>query len=119
MGTRFRGSRVVTLVALFAALALSANAQAAPLDTEITKGPTGLIASKKATFQFKATKSGATFECRLDAGKWKGCGSPKKLKRLKQGPHEFEVRARKGSAVDETPALAAFTVDTVPPDTTM
>jgi hypothetical protein len=111
--------RVASCLAALAILGAAPAAQAAAPDTEITKGPTDLIASKKATFKFKATKSGATFECRLNGGKWKDCESPKKLKRLKQGPHEFEVRARKGRAVDKTPALAQFTVDTVPPETTM
>jgi hypothetical protein len=109
----------MTSLTALALLGSPLAAQAAAPDTEITKGPTGLIASKQATFKFKATKSGSTFECRLDAGKWKECESPKRLKRLKQGPHEFEVRARKGSAVDKTPASAAFSVDTVPPETTM
>jgi hypothetical protein len=47
------------------------------------------------------------------------CESPKRYKRLKQGPHEFRVRARKAGAVDSSPAVRTFTVDSVAPDATI
>lgn len=33
------------------------------------------------------------FECRLDRGEWKGCGSPHRLAGLDLGDHDFAVRA--------------------------
>lgn len=97
----------------------AAPAAAATPDTKITSGPSGLIASRSATFKFKATVSGATFQCKIDTKDWASCDSPKKYKKLKQGDHTFEVRARKHHAVDKTPATRSFTVDTVAPETTV
>ncbi len=92
-------------------------AAAAPPDTSITSGPSGLIASRSATFRFAANVRRASFECKLDGKAWRACESPKKYSRLKQGPHTFRVRARKKGTVDPTPAVRSFTVDTVRPDT--
>jgi hypothetical protein len=96
---------------------MASPAAAATPDTQITAGPSGPVAKKSATFKFKATVSGASFQCKIDSKDWASCDSPKKYKRLKQGEHTFQVRARKGHAVDKTPATRSFTVDTVPPDT--
>jgi hypothetical protein len=95
-----------------------ATAAAAP-DTQITSGPSGLTNSKKATFKFTSDARGATFECSLDGKKWIECDSPKKYSKLKQGAHEFEVRARKGHGIDGSPALRDFIIDTKAPDTTI
>ena len=44
-------------------------------------------------FRFRADEP-ATFECRLDGGKWNRCEPPKKLeRRLAKGKHTFRVRA--------------------------
>jgi hypothetical protein len=107
------------LVAIAGMLFSGLPAAAATPDTKITSGPSGLIASRSATFRFKATVSGATFQCKIDAKDWTSCDSPKKYKKLKQGDHTFQVRARKRHAVDRTPATRSFTVDTVAPETTV
>lgn len=58
-----------------------------------------------------SNERGSRFECRLDRGKFKPCGSPRELKRLGKGKHRFVVRAvdRAGN-VDPTPAKARWRI---------
>jgi len=109
----------VALAATVGLAICAAPATAAGLNTSITSGPAGLIASKSATFKFKASAPGATFQCKLDAQHWALCTSPKKYSKLAQGPHTFSVRARKGKLVDRTPATRHFSVDTLAPNSTI
>ena len=89
------------------------------LDTSITAGPTGTVATRTATFEFTSTRSGATFECKLDAGAWDACTSPKSYASLADGSHTFSVRAKDGAAVDQTPATRTWTVNATAPDTSI
>jgi len=83
------------------------------IDTEIDKGPDGKIERDKAKFKFSANLPGASFECKLDKGKFKSCESPKKYKNLDDGKHKFLVRAIDTlGTVDRSPAKAKFKVDT-------
>ena len=102
-----------------ALISAAAPAAAAAPQTTIVSGPSGLIASRSAAFGFKSSLRGSTFQCKLDAGKWAACTSPKKYSSLRQGSHTFNVRARKNGSVDRTPATRTFTVDTVKPQTTI
>ena len=87
--------------------------------TTIDSGPAGPNASASAVFAFSADEAG-TFECRLDAGAWAPCASPRALSGLSEGDHTFTVRALDAFGnVDGAPAARAFTVDTVAPDTTI
>ena len=89
-----------------------------PLDTSITGGPTGTVASRNASFGFTSTVSGSTFQCKLDAGTWGACASPKAYSALANGSHTFSVRAKDASGkVDATPATRTWRVDTVAPNT--
>jgi outer membrane biosynthesis protein TonB len=64
---------------------------------KITAGPKRTSASPVARFRFRAEPAtGATFECRLDGGKWAACRAPKAYKKLKPGSHTFRVRASAG-----------------------
>jgi peptidoglycan/xylan/chitin deacetylase (PgdA/CDA1 family) len=91
-----------------------------PLDTSITDGPTGTVASRNASFEFTSTRSGATFECKLDAGAWGTCASPKSHANLADGSHTFSVRAKDGATeVDATPASRTWTVDATAPSTSI
>ena len=72
---------------------------------KITKGPTKSSKATKATFRFSADVAGATFECRLDRGKWARCTSPRTYKKLKVGKHTFRVRA---TAIGLTGAAAKY-----------
>lgn len=112
-----RGATLAITAAMVLAAATPASA-AAP-NTRITSGPSGLIAKKSATFGFTSKPRGATFQCRMDAGAWASCTSPKRYTGLSQGSHTFRVRARKNGVVDPTPARRSFTVDTVKPQTTI
>jgi pimeloyl-ACP methyl ester carboxylesterase len=61
-------------------------------------------------FRFGSSDASATFECRLDTGKWKGCESPRKVK-VGTGRHTFRVRATDARGnTDPSPAAWKFTV---------
>ena len=114
------GRRLVTAILTAGLiLVLAVPAAAVVPNTSITSGPSGLIAKRSATFRFTSNVRRATFQCKLDGAAWGSCESPRKYTNLQQGAHTFRVRARKGGAVDPTPAARSFTVDTVKPDTTI
>jgi hypothetical protein len=83
-----------------------------PPDTVIKKGPKGTIGVTHATFRFQSQSADAGFECKLDKGKFKPCGSPRKYKHLTPGKHKFSVRAVGASGLrDASPATRKFKVD--------
>jgi peptidoglycan/xylan/chitin deacetylase (PgdA/CDA1 family) len=89
-------------------------------DTSITNGPSGTVASNAASFEFSSDQAGATFECKLDAGAWEACSTPKSYSGLGSGSHTFSVRAKDGAQnVDASPATRTWTIDTAPPDTSI
>ena len=92
-----------------------------PPETTITDGPSGTINSSSAGFNFGSSEASSSFECRLDAGSWASCSSPKVYSGLVDGAHSFEVRANDTAGnLDPTPAGGAFVVaDTNPPQTTI
>jgi FG-GAP-like repeat len=68
------------------------------------KGPKKRSTHRKAKFRF-SSEAGATFECKLDNKQFASCTSPKKLKHVKPGKHQFEVRATDAAGnIDPTPA---------------
>ena len=91
-----------------------------PPNTTITSGPSGATNDPTPTFTFTASQASSTFECKLDGGSYLACVSPKTYGALTDGPHTFDVRAEDPAGnVDPTPATRTFTVDTVPPNTTI
>jgi hypothetical protein len=91
-----------------------------PPETAINAAPANPSAATSASFSFSATQGGSTFECRLDAGFFGACTSPKAYSSLADGTHTFEVRATDPAGnTDPTPAAFTWTVDTAPPDTTI
>ena len=88
------------------------------LSTPLVNSP-----SSSATFTFIGTdgntpSSAITFECRLDAGAWAACASPKTYTGVSDGNHAFEVRSvDNGGNTDPSPASFTWTVDTVAPET--
>lgn len=86
-------------------------------NTEITEGPSGVIAVATATFRFGSSVAGSTFECALDSGRFDNCSSPQTYGGLAEGNHTFSVRARFDGATDASPAGRSFTVDTLAPVT--
>lgn len=73
--------------------------------TKITRKPHERTTKRSARFVFRSNEPNAEFECKLDRGAYKGCSSPRKLKKLEPGRHKFLVRAVDlAGNVDATPA---------------
>jgi hypothetical protein len=62
----------------------------APTFSQTPSNPT---TSRTATFGYKDTESGVTFQCKLDAAAYAKCGTSAKYSNLGQGSHTFCVRA--------------------------
>ncbi len=61
--------------------------------TTINAGPSGTVESRAASIEFSSSKSGSSFECKLDGSDWAACASPVAYTDLANGLHEFRVRA--------------------------
>jgi parallel beta helix pectate lyase-like protein len=84
-------------------------------DTSISSGPTSTTTSTSASLAFTATET-STFECKLDAGSWTGCTSPKSYSGLAVASHQFSVRAKDAADnVDASPATQSWTVEAPAP----
>jgi subtilisin-like proprotein convertase family protein len=97
------------------------DVDASPPQTSITSGPPQgtTVGSLSPPFAFTASLPGSTFECELDGGGFSACSSPVPSTGLSNGTHTFRVRAVNGALKDPTPATRTWTVDTVPPQTTI
>jgi len=85
-------------------------------ETSISSGPESSTTATGAGFAFSASESGSGFSCKLDAGSWASCSSPKSYSALALGSHEFSVRATDAAGnTDATPATRAWTVVEAPP----
>ena len=92
----------------------------APPETTITSHPVGISNSAGASFGFLSSETGSSFECRLDGGAFAPCTTPATYAALAEGSHSFQVRATDlATNVDPTPASFGWSVDTIPPDTTI
>ena len=91
-------------------------------DTQLIAGPSGPQASTMAQFTFFSPDAGAgaTFDCKLDAGAFVPCTSPRDLVGLTEGNHTFQVRVRDAVGnLDPSPATRTWMVDLTPPETTI
>jgi len=82
-------------------------------ETAITFGPASKTRKRKVVFRFADATGqlGTKFVCKLDRHRWKGCSSPKRLKKLHPGRHTFAVKAVNQLGVwDEAPAKRRFKV---------
>ena len=71
-----------------------------PLDTHISfPHPANPTVSASATFAFLRPTGAGSFECKLDAGTYEACSSPKTYAGISLGNHTFSVRAMNGAAV--------------------
>jgi hypothetical protein len=87
---------------------------AAP-DTTITSQPLIRTNSTSASFGFTSTKTGSTFQCRLDGGAFAVCASPQNYPGLADGSHTFTVAAiDEVGNIDPAPAKYTWAVDTAP-----
>jgi hypothetical protein len=85
-------------------------------ETTIAYGPSGSTTATTASFGFTSNEAGATFACRLDAGSWGPCGSPKDYSGFATGDHQFSVRATDAAGnIDASPATRSWTVSSPPP----
>lgn len=88
-------------------------------ETTIPTKPPALTNSTAAGFGFASNET-ATFECKLDAADFSVCPASQAYSSLTNGSHVVTVRARDlAGNVDATPASYTWTIDTIPPDTTI
>jgi large repetitive protein len=79
-------------------------------ETTLGSRPASRTTATAATFTFSANE-GAAFECKLDAGSFAPCSSPKTHTGLTRTAHAFEVRAVDVAGnLDSTPAIHRWTV---------
>ncbi len=97
----------------------------APIDTigpetTITTSPATLTNSTTATFEFTSNESAVPFACSLDGGTFAACSSPQTYTNLGEGSHSFQVRGTdQFGNTDATPASFNWTIDIIPPETTI
>ncbi|MFL5782251.1 MAG: hypothetical protein ACJ760_13135 [Thermoleophilaceae bacterium] len=91
---------------------LTISAPTSPPQTTITKGPASTTTKRSASFAFKSSQPGSSFECQLDSNLgFSRCHSPVTVRRMYPGRHSFVVRARnRFGTADPTPAKANWKV---------
>ena len=83
-------------------------------ETTLASAPAVRTTTVSATFTFSASEPSG-FECKLDAGAFAPCSSPKTHTGLTRAAHSFEVRAVDGTGnVDPTPAIHRWTIGAAP-----
>jgi hypothetical protein len=88
-----------------------------PPQARFTAGPSqGSVTNDSSpSFSFASNEAGSTFECRLDAGSFKFCSSPRTLAPLADGAHTFTVRAIDAPGNVSAAVARSFTIDTRAP----
>lgn len=82
--------------------------------------PNEITNRDNAVFEFHCLDGECEYSCRLDFKGWSLCESPENCNDLEDGNHTFEVR-EEGRSVEEDapPARYSWTIDTIPPQTTI
>jgi hypothetical protein len=83
----------------------------------LTRTPPRLTNERVARFGYRA-RGAERFACRLDEGDFAPCAETQAYRRLKDGPHEFAVRAVDAAGRAGAVATWKWTVDTVAPTVT-
>jgi hypothetical protein len=81
-----------------------------PPDTKIAAKPSARTRDRTPTFRFRATAIEAKFQCKLDRGRFRPCGSSFTTKTLSFGAHVLLVRAVAEGGSDPSPAEFKFKV---------
>jgi hypothetical protein len=85
--------------------------KATPPTTTIDSGPSGTVDRDEVRFEFSASESDASFECRLNGDAWAPCSSPMDINSLNNGDQTFQVRAIDGYGnVEPEPATRSWQV---------
>src|SRR5205814_2160453 len=84
----------------------------------ITAQPSSPTNQTSASFSFTSSKTGSTFQCKLDGGTNTTCTSPTSYTGLAAGSHTFTVTAT-DPAGNTGNASSTWTIDTSAPDTTI
>ncbi len=103
------------LVAVLSIACGDDGATGAP-ETILDISPAGLTRERNVEITFRADGAVNGFVCSLDSGAPQACESPFTAE-VEDGDHTFEVSATFGARIDDTPAMAAWTVDATPPET--
>ena len=85
----------------------------------IGSGPANPTNLTSASFVFSDSEPGLSFQCQRDGGAFSACTSPASYSGLPDGAHTFAVRATDAAGNTGATASKGWTVDTVPPDTTI
>lgn len=93
-----------------ATITIDRTAPAAPI---ITAGPTGTTVGAD-TFAFTG-EAAAILECRVDAGSWAACTSPRTPGALADGSHTFSLRATDAAGNTGATTSRTWTIDATPP----
>ncbi len=80
--------------------------------TARVKGPAKVARGRVAVFKLSSRTAGATFQCKVDRGKWRACRPRHKVRTasLKVGTHRLKVRAVLDGVVDRSPVVKKFRV---------
>jgi hypothetical protein len=92
-----------------------ASGASAPATPTITSGPASPTASTSATFTFSAAPSGGSNQCKLDAGSFATCPSPKTYAGLASGSHTFQVQAVDDKGKTSGAASYTWVIDATAP----
>jgi hypothetical protein len=85
----------------------------------IGSGPANPTNLTGASFVFSDSEPGLSFQCQRDGGPFSACTTPASYSGLSDGVHTFAVRATDAAGNTGAAASEGWTVDTVPPDTTI
>ena len=82
-----------------------------PPNTRILTAPPARFALRTARFTFRSSETGSTFQCSLDARRFRACSARKTYRGLAHGRHVLRVRAKdRAGNLDPTPARHVWRV---------
>lgn len=85
----------------------------------ISDKPPLLTNQTSANFSFSSSPAADHYECALDAASFATCTSPQHYEGLADGSHTFSVRSVSSGGTRSAATSYTWTIDTVPPETTI